>query len=155
MLNVNKIIITLLCILFITSPITAAFGHGVTGTVSTGMAVIAEIRYDDGEPFSYSQAKIFSPDNKKIEYLNSRTDARGILSFVPDKKGLWKISVTDGMSHGKELEINITEDLTGTKSVNSWGEARKEKLIKAFLLIWAVVATSSYIYARSKNKLLS
>ncbi len=141
-----------LIITFLTAflPVKISYSHGVTGSIRTGEAVIAEIRYDDGEPFSYSEAKIFSPDNKTVEFLNTRTDAKGVVSFIPEKKGLWKISVTDGISHGKELEINITDDMAGAKSLNSWGEARKDKLIKAFLLIWAIIATSLYFGARGK-----
>jgi hypothetical protein len=48
------------------------------------------------------------------------------------------------MAHGKELEIDITdENLTGKSEV--WSSARRQKIFSALFLIWAVIATSFYI----------
>jgi hypothetical protein len=129
----------------------SVFSHGVTGVVREGRAVIAEIRYDDGEPFSYSQAKIYSPENRKVEYQNSRTDASGIVSFVPNRSGKWMIAVSDETGHGKELEYLVSET-DNQQGNNTWAMARRRKMIMSLLLIWAVTATSFYFMARKKLK---
>jgi hypothetical protein len=129
----------------------AVFCHGVTGVVREGRAVIAEIRYDDGEPFSYSQAKIYSPDNRKVEYQNSRTDASGIVSFIPNRSGKWVITASDETGHGKELEYLVSE-ADKDQGNNAWAVARRQKMIMSLLLVWAVTATSFYFMVRKKLK---
>jgi hypothetical protein len=136
-------------IFFITPP---AFSHGVTGAVRIDNAVIAEIRYDDGEPFSYSQAKIYAPGSDRLEYQNTHTDASGVVAFLPNKKGIWRIVATDGMAHGKELEFDVKDEKLIQKTGSNWTEAHRQKMIKSFLLIWAVISTSLYFGARSKLK---
>ena len=149
----RNLFITLLMFFSLLVDLSPAFSHGVTGVVNPGRAVIAEIRYDDGEPFSYSPAKIYSPDNDKIEYQNSRTDARGIISFVPDKKGTWRLEVSDDTGHGKKLEFNVTDtDLLKSEGSGSWAMARRQKIIMSILMIWAVVATSFYLMAKGQLK---
>ncbi len=128
------------------------FTHGVTGAVRIDNAVIAEIRYDDGEPFSYSQVKIYSPDNRKTEYLNSRTDAKGVIAFLPDKKGVWRIVVTDSIAHGKELDYEVKDGALPYKEGSNWSSARKQKLQMSILLLWAIISTSLYLNARIKLK---
>lgn len=145
----NKIFLSIIlyCIFFISLP---AFSHGVTGAIHIGNTVIAEIRYDDSEPFSYSQVKIYAPGNDSIEYQNAHTDARGIISFLPDRKGTWRIVATDGLAHGKELKFDVKDEKLIQKTDGNWYEVHRQKLIKSFLLIWAVITTSLYIGARNK-----
>ncbi len=128
-----------------------ALAHGVTGAMRIGNAVQAEIRYDDGEPFSYSEVKVYGPGEGKTEYQNGRTDAKGVFAFVPDRKGTWRLVATDGMSHGKELSIDITDAALMKKS-DAWDSARRQKLFSGLFLIWAVVATSLYVGARRRKK---
>lgn len=149
----NKILLSIIfCCIFFSLPV---FSHGVTGAIRMGNTVIAEIRYDDGEPFSYSQVKIYEPGNDRIEYLNTHTDASGIAAFLPNKKGTWRIVATDGLAHGKELEINITDEKLIQNTGSNWSEIHSQKVIKSFLLIWAVIVTSLYIGARNKLKKLN
>jgi hypothetical protein len=128
----------------------AVFCHGVTGVVREGRAVIAEIRYDDGEPFSYSQAKIYSPDNRKVEYQNSRTDASGIVSFIPKRADNGSSPLSDETGHGKEL--NTGSEADKDQGNNAWAVARRQKMIMSLLLVWAVTATSFYFMVRKKLK---
>jgi hypothetical protein len=148
--NKNLIVPIMFCCIFFISR--SAISHGVTGAIHMDSAVIAEIRYDNGEPFSYSQVKIYAPGNDRIEYLNTRTDAGGVVAFLPDKKGIWRIVASDGLAHGKELEFDFKDEKLIQKTGSNWMEAHRQKMIKSFLLIWAVVSTSLYFGARSKLK---
>ena len=128
------------------------YGHGVTAASRIGRAVIVDIRYDDGEPFSYAAVKIYAPGNNKIEYMNSRTDADGVIAFVPKAKGTWRLTAADDMAHGKELQIEISDETLNKNSQGNWANVHKQKMISSFLLIWAVVSTSLFIGARNKRK---
>jgi|GEM_PF-668949 len=128
------------------------YGHGVTAATRIGRAVVVDIRYDDGEPFSYAAVKIYAPGDNKIEYMNSRTDAGGVIAFVPKTKGTWRLTATDDMAHGKELQIEISDETLTKNSQGNWSDVHKQKMISSFLLIWAVVSTSLLIGARKKLK---
>jgi hypothetical protein len=128
------------------------YGHGVTAASRIGRAVIVDIRYDDGEPFSYAAVKIYAPGNNKIEYMNSRTDADGVIAFVPKAIGTWRLTAADDMAHGKELQIEISDETLNKNSQGNWANVHKQKMISSFLLIWAVVSTSLFIGARNKRK---
>jgi hypothetical protein len=124
--------------------------HGITAAKRIDKAVIVDIRYDDGEPFSYSEVKIYAPGKDKVEYIKSRTDAGGTIAFVPNAAGTWRISATDDMSHGKELNIHVSGEDLSSDSNKAWSDARRHKITTAFLLVWAAVSTFLYIGARRK-----
>jgi len=147
--SMTAVTATVFMVLLFSGFISESYGHGVTASARIGRAVITEIQYDDGEPFSYSPIKVYSPRSDKIEYQNGRTDARGLFAFVPDATGAWRISATDDMAHGKEITFRV-RDLQLSDTSGAWSDARKQKLVSAFLLIWAVAATSLYIGTRSK-----
>ena len=88
-----------------------AYGHGVTYGVVPDRAVAVRFGYAGGEPMSYTEFKVFGPDSSPdLEFQNGRSDARGMVSFVPDKPGVWTVTAWDEMGHRGSLEVPV-EDL--------------------------------------------
>ncbi len=85
------------------------FSHGVECNIIEG-GVGIEVRYEDVDktPISYAEVKVYSPDKK--EFQQGLTDIYGRFLFYPDKKGIWKIEVNDGMGHGVVKEIIVSEE---------------------------------------------
>lgn len=94
-----------------------AYGHGVTYGVIADRAVAVRFGYAGGEPMSYAECKVFGPGSSPdLEFQNGRTDARGIVSFVPDKPGDWTVTAWDEMGHKGTLEVLVSgskADLAG------------------------------------------
>lgn len=86
------------------------FGHSVEYLVIEG-GVGIKVYYSNGSPMSYSEVKIFSPQDKDIEFQTGLTDKNGRFVFYPDLKGKWKIIVSDGMGHGIVKEILISDNI--------------------------------------------
>ena len=142
-------IIFLICFfILMSSGINRILAHGVEYEIQENKAAIIKVGYDDGEPMSYAEVKIFSPNNAKIEYQNGRTDRNGCFSFLPDVPGEWKIVVNDGMGHGVVTKIPIKE---GMKiDIIHHGFPRWQKLITGMSIIFGL--TGIIFYFKSKQK---
>ena len=120
--------------------------HGVEYEIQENMAPIIKVGYDDGEPMSYAEVKIFSPNNTETEYQNGRTDRNGCFAFIPDEPGEWKIVVNDGMGHGVSTEIHIIEGIK--VDIIRHGFSRWQKLITGISIIFGLTGLIFYIRVR-------
>lgn len=80
----------------------ALHAHALNHSVQPGSAVIVELRYGDGSPFSYESAEVYRP-GEAVPFLAGRTDANGRLAFVPDKAGDWRIRAFSEDGHGGDF----------------------------------------------------
>jgi len=78
-------------------------------------AVVIEFYYSDGEPMSYAQVLVFSPQDNKTEYQNGRTDRKGRFAFYPDTPGTWHIEANDGMGHKAQGSVEVSDVKAGEK----------------------------------------
>ncbi|EGB15094.1 hypothetical protein DND132_1888 [Pseudodesulfovibrio mercurii] len=108
----GRTVFAALCaMLLLSSP---AWGHGVTYGVIPDHAVAVRFAYAGGEPMSYAETKVFGPDSPPdLEYQNGRTDARGVVSFVPDAPGTWTVTAWDESGHKGALEVPVTGSEAG------------------------------------------
>ena len=58
-----------------------------------------EIFYAADDPASYSEYELYGPGMRRLIGIG-RTDKAGIVSFLPDRPGIWKIKVLGESSHG-------------------------------------------------------
>ena len=125
------------------------WAHGVVYEVKEDKTVIIKVAYDDGEPMSYAEIKIFSPDNKNIEHQNGRTDKNGCFAFLPDEVGKWKVVVNDGMGHGVVTEVNVEKAMKIEKtSYKAW--SRWQGLITGLSIIWGLTGLFFYFKVRKR-----
>lgn len=108
-----------------------AYGHGVTHGFIHGGAVAVKLTYSGGEPFSYSQVKVFGPgDDLDLEFQNGRTDARGVFAFVPDRPGTWRIVAWDESGH--RSEVTFEQPTSAQKPPASTPIAHRNSAFNAF-----------------------
>ncbi len=86
-----------------------AYAHGVFHRITKTEAAVISAEYDDGEPMSYADVKVYSPAGEKIEYQNGRTDKNGRFAFVPDIPGAWRVSIDGGMGHVIHTTLALDE----------------------------------------------
>ncbi|MEZ4526459.1 MAG: hypothetical protein R2941_11120 [Desulfobacterales bacterium] len=87
-----------------------AAAHGTGCRILTeDKAVTAEFYYSGGEPMSYAEVLVFSPEDEKIEFQNGRTDRKGRFAFCPDTPGKWRIEASDGMGHKAVAGVEVHE----------------------------------------------
>jgi nickel transport protein len=85
------------------------WAHGVEGAIAPAEGYLLSVRYDDGEPVSYAEARIHAPDAEPA-FQTGRTDRNGRLMFYPDVPGRWRVEVKDGMGHQAALEVAVAAD---------------------------------------------
>jgi nickel transport protein len=83
--------------------------HSLNFSAQPGSAVIVELRYADGNPFSYESAEVYRPA-ETVPFLASRTDANGRLAFVPDRAGDWRVRAFSEDGHGGDFTVAATPD---------------------------------------------
>jgi nickel transport protein len=79
--------------------------HSLSHTAGQGSALIVELRYADGSPFSYEAAEVYRPA-ESVPFLAGRTDANGRLAFVPDLPGDWRVRAFSEDGHGGDFTVS-------------------------------------------------
>jgi len=83
--------------------------HTLDHSAQPGSAVIVELRYADGSPFSYESAEVYRPA-ETVPFLAGRTDANGRLAFVPDRAGDWRVRAFSEDGHGGDFTVAAAAD---------------------------------------------
>jgi nickel transport protein len=83
--------------------------HALSHTAQPGSAVIVELRYGDGSPFSYESAEVYRP-GEAVPFLAGRTDANGRMAFVPDRAGDWRVRAFSEDGHGGDFTVPAAGD---------------------------------------------
>ena len=102
--------IEFVCVLVVLALVTPSIvlAHGTGYRVQKpGKAVTIECYYSDGTAMAYADTMVFSPDNLELEHQNGRTDKNGRVAFFPDTPGTWQVTVSDGMGHKIQAEVQI------------------------------------------------
>ncbi|MDR0354788.1 MAG: hypothetical protein LBJ64_03520 [Deltaproteobacteria bacterium] len=98
-------LLSLISALIATNPLSA---HGVAWRQApSDKTYTIHFMYSDQTPMSYSEVKVFSPENDALEYQNSRTDANGWFAFVPNVSGEWSFETNDGQGHLSSGKIDV------------------------------------------------
>ncbi len=108
-MSIKNFLFFLLCFLCLINSM--AYAHGIDYKIINNKAIILKITYSSGEALSFGNYEISALD-ENIIYQKGRTDKNGIISFVPDKKGIWRVVVTDESEHGihkRVIELKIDE----------------------------------------------
>jgi nickel transport protein len=75
--------------------------------------ISARVFFTGDDPMRYATYEIFGPGDT-IVFQNGRTSRNGVVSFLPDRPGKWKIKVS-GLEaqgpHATELEIIVSSSL--------------------------------------------
>ncbi len=85
-----------------------ASGHDLRYRVEHGEAVHVQLAFPHGESPVHEAYEIFPPDSE-IPFQTGRSDARGRISFIPDRPGEWRVRITTEDGHGLQLRITVDE----------------------------------------------
>jgi nickel transport protein len=96
MLAVTPVLVSLASFFLLAEP--PALAHSVHYEVQP-KGISVRIFYAANDPAGYSGYEIYGPGDAEA-YQVGRTDKAGIVSFLPDRAGLWKIKVLGESSHG-------------------------------------------------------
>lgn len=91
-------------------------------------AVIMRATYGGTEPAAYAEVLIYSPVDRKTEYQNGRTDAKGGFSFLPDRNGDWLFVIDDELGHRQEVKVPVSPGALSVGTIQmagSMGTAQK------------------------------
>jgi nickel transport protein len=92
--------------------VSLAGAHGVEYQVQA-QGISARFFFLPNEPASYSAYEIFGPGDT-IVYQKGRADKNGVVSFLPDRPGSWKIKMVAESAHGghaTEVDIDVKDGL--------------------------------------------
>ncbi|MEW6378573.1 MAG: hypothetical protein AB1611_03075 [bacterium] len=128
------------------------FAHGARYTTDLARAMVIRVEYDNGEPISYAEVKIFSPDDQKIEYQKGRTDKKGQFFFLPETGGEWKVVVSDGMGHGVVAHVSPDTMATTGLAVQSSSMQKWQKVIMALCVVWGFIGLALFQQARMMRR---
>lgn len=90
------------------------FSHALNYDLEKNSGVAISLSFDKNAPASWADYKIYAP-NMSMPYQQGKSDSSGIISFLPNKNGEWKIYVEADAGHGKhsqEILVNIAENET-------------------------------------------
>jgi len=69
--------------------------------------------YAQDDPASYCEYEVYGPGDE-IPHQKGRTDKNGCVSFLPDRKGTWKVKVwgeSEHGFHGTDVSVEVGEGL--------------------------------------------
>ncbi len=115
----------------------AASAHGVDHVVTFDQAVIVEVSHHGGAPLAGADATVTAPGEEGA-WLRTATDPAGRLSFLPDRRGVWRVAVRSADGHGAVVEVEVGPDLLPVGAAAD-SPARERPGLRGLLL--AAVAT--------------
>ncbi len=114
--------LVLACALALPAP---AQAHGTGSRWLDGQTAPLAVlfHYSTGEPMSWVSAKVYGPSDTAMEYQDARTDKAGVLAFVPDRPGPWRVEALDDQGHKAVAETNVDTSLARSAQSDSQAQA--------------------------------
>lgn len=99
-------------ILLVLLTVSSAEAHSVEYQVEN-RGISARFFFLPNDPASYSSYEIFGPGDE-APYQKGRTDRNGVVAFLPDRPGKWRIKMiaeSEHGGHGARVEVDVKEGL--------------------------------------------
>ena len=120
--------------------------HGVDYRIAEEKkTIVVETFYSTGEPMSYAEVLVFSPQDQKVEYQNGRTDKNGTFAFCPDTEGEWRIEISDGTGHKIDAMIQAGSPRSGKAYSGTPGDVEQKRKAQRSRIIEIVAGLSVII----------
>jgi nickel transport protein len=127
----------------------AVWAHGVSSEILKKDALVIVAEYDDGEPMSYCEVKIFFSTGEGKQHQNGRTDRNGCFAFIPDRPGEWRITVEDGMGHAIDTSFSVNETFGVDKQERvARAPSRWQGIVSGLSVIFGLTGLFYYFRAR-------
>jgi nickel transport protein len=117
---------------------TSLFAHIVQYDVGQ-KAIYVSVFFDKEHKSSWSKYELYAPE-ASLPYQQGRSDANGVIAFLPDRAGKWRLDVHAGSDHGehfKQIELNIDKTMV-IKDVTKPLYSKYGAIISGFGLIFGL-----------------
>lgn len=99
--------------------------HGMSSRVIQG-GIGVQAEYDHGQPMAGAEARVYAPDEPDVVWQKGVTDPNGVFMFFPNRDGIWRVTVDDGMGHKVETlvsssDVDLAVGVTSTPHIH-WEE---------------------------------
>ena len=132
-----------------------AYAHGATiQVVPQAVEVIAT--FDNGEPMSNAQVRIYAPDELNEPWQTGQTDSEGRFWFTPeaDKGGNWEVMVRKA-GHGQTTTFALDALADGAGVGGQAAPSSASRWLSMLAIIWGFVGTALYFSRRNSPALSS
>ncbi len=135
------LIITATVVVFLSASL--SWAHGTRGDAEEGIGIRVVAEYDDGDPMSYGNVEVISPDGGVV-FQTGRTDRNGVFMFAPDQPGKWRITISDEMGHRLVLGRQIDMEKGGkieaatSRGTTAPGVSRREGIVAGVSIIFGL-----------------
>lgn len=86
-----------------------AVAHGVHAHAIEGGHGVKAV-FSDGTPMAFAPVTVYAPDRADELWQKGATDRQGQFLFLPDRPGVWRIHINDGLGHAVDREISVDDD---------------------------------------------
>jgi len=120
--------------------------HGFHTQVLEEKAVIVRVEEINGVGVGYAFYEVYAPEGT-FAYQKGQADGEGLISFVPNKKGQWRIEAREDSDHGVhavQVLVEVDEVLSLTPFKRSFFE-RYGGILTGLALLWAGTMTLLYV----------
>ena len=127
--------------------------HEIHSRVSNSdRAVVIEIEYPDGRPFSFEEFEVFAPGENEgaPPFHAGRTDSLGRILFLPNRAGIWLVKFRSQDGHGGETKVDVAESgVANFEKISPF--LRFEKMITGIGILLGITGLFSlYLSRRTK-----
>ena len=98
--------------------VTSLFAHSVEHSFHDGAMAVKLLL--GSEPASFAPYTLYAP-NASLPFQEGQSDKNGIVAFMPDRAGMWKLVATPGSDHGGH-QFNIVFEVDD-KNIMVWHSA--------------------------------
>lgn len=119
--------------------------------------VLFEASYEGEEAASFVAVSVHAPDTgdpNADAYQTGRTDAEGRFVFVPNRAGLWRITVDDEMGHRATQEVQVGDAAAKVPASGEGtpaGRGTADRLIIGLSVLFGVSGLAMAFLRRRKN----
>jgi nickel transport protein len=128
-------LLALALMLAITDP-RATLAHEITRTVTRENAVVITLSDSNGSPFGHEEYEI-KVKGEDRPFQTGRTDARGRIVFIPDRRASWQIRAFSEDGHGVDMNVDLGPEGTPGGGAPS-GSDRASKIVFGVVMILLV-----------------
>lgn len=128
-----------------------AAAHEVHETLRQEQATVIELRYADGEPFSFEHYELFVGDGAK-PVLTGRTDAQGRVVFLPDQAARWRVRAFSADGHGVDAAFEVAAAASAGRATAAPGVSldRASRVLLGVLVILTLFCALQRFVRRRK-----
>jgi len=126
------------------------FAHGTYYEIISRGVVGIKVSYEGGAAIAAARVRVFAPGEKKV-WMETISDANGIITFCPDRRGLWVLQVRGISGHGMRINLEIDDKYSISRNNNGGKPSFLQRFIPGIAVVWAMVSTALFFWIKGKR----